>query len=128
MSKKNSEPYKAVIPDIVPVAHETQGAATGNDTILVVTGDARDAAATRGSNGAQPLDIEKLTVNVNLFVQQMGKVLENTPEKLGKFHFDEFEIHAEISAEGKIAMLGSGVQLGGGGGLRFVFRRSSENA
>ncbi len=121
--KKTTEPQtKAVIPDIAPIS---KGQASSEDTLLVVTGE---AAATRGPGGAQPLQVEKLAVNVNLFVQQMGKVLESTPEKLGRFHFDEFEIHAEVSADGTIAVLGSGVHAGVGGGLRFVFRRSSDNA
>ena|SRR5438552_3566779 len=118
--KTTQSQTKAVIPDIVPVS---DGHTSGGDTILVVTSE---ATLTRGPGGAQPLEVEKLSVNVNLFVQQMGKVLESTPEKLGKFHFDEFEIHAEISADGTIAVLGSGVHAGVGGGLRFVFRRSNE--
>lgn len=96
-----------------------------DNTILVVT---NDVPVTRGYGGPQPLEVEKLAVNVNLFVQQMGKVLESTPETLGKFHFDEFEIHADISADGTIAVLGSGMHAGVGGGLRFVFRRSKDNA
>ena len=51
---------------------------------------------------------------------------ENTPEKLGKFHFDEFEIHAEINADGTIAVLGTGVHAGIAGGLRFVFKRGTD--
>jgi hypothetical protein len=89
--------------------------------ILVVTSDPA-ALGTRGS-GLQTLKVEELAVNVNLFVQRMGQVLESTPEAMGKFHFDEFEIHAEITADGTIAVLGSGVHAGIGGGLRFVFRR-----
>src|SRR5260370_24181448 len=87
--KRTEAQTKAVIPDIAPIS---KGQASSEDTLLVVTGE---AAATRGPGGAQPLQVEKLAVNVNLFVQQMGKVLESTPEKLGRFHFDEFEIHAE---------------------------------
>lgn len=88
----------------------------------VVTSDMAEIG-TRG--GAQPLKVAELAVNVNLFIQNMGKVLDNTPEKLGNFHFDEFEIHAEISADGTLAILGSGVHAGGSGGLRFVFRRGT---
>ena len=101
----------------------TDKEATNSDEILVVTSDPA-AMGTRGG-GLHPLKVEELTVNVNLFVQQMGKVLESTPESLGKFHFDEFEIHAEINADGTIAVLGSGVHAGVGGGLRFLFRRGS---
>ena len=101
----------------------TDKEATNSDEILVVTGDPA-VTGTRGG-GPQPLKVEELAVNVNLFVQQVGKVLESTPESLGKFHFEEFEIHAEINADGTIAILGSGVHAGMSGGLRFLFRRGS---
>lgn len=94
-----------------------------SDEMLVVTADPA-ALGTRGA-GPQPLKVEALSVNVNLFIQQMGKVLESTPEAVGKFHFEEFEIHAEINADGTLALLGSGVHVGASGGLRFLFRRST---
>ena len=90
------------------------------DTIWVVTGE---AVATRGG-GLKQLKVEELSVNINLFLEQMGGLLEKTPEKLGKFHFDEFEVYAEVTGKGTIAILGSGGEIGAVGGLRFVFRRS----
>jgi len=90
------------------------------DTILVVTSD---SVVTRGG-GVKPLEVDKLSVNINLFIEQMGSLLEKTPEKLGKFHFDEFEVHAEVTGKGTLAILGTGGEIGATGGLRFVFRRS----
>ncbi len=92
------------------------------DKIWVVTSD---EMTTRGRSGLKQLKVEDLSVNVNLFLEQMGNVLEKTPEKMGKFHFEEFEVHAEVTAQGTIAVLGTGLQAGTTGGLRFVFRRSS---
>ncbi len=94
------------------------------DTILVVTGD---AVSTRGG-GVKPLKVDELSVNVNLFIEQMGSLLEKTPEKLGKFQFEEFEVYAEITGKGTLAILGTGGEVGATGGLRFVFRRSSNTA
>jgi len=94
------------------------------DTILVATGD---AVSTRGG-GVKPLKVDELSVNVNLFIEQMGNLLEKTPEKLGKFHFEEFEVYAEITGKGTIAILGTGGEMGATGGLRFVFRRSSSGS
>ena len=54
----------------------------------------------------------------------MNDVLEKTPPKMGRFQFVEFEIHAEVTAKGKLAILGSGGEAGVTGGLKFVFRRS----
>jgi hypothetical protein len=73
--------------------------------------------------GPSELDVDKLTVTVNLFLQQMGNILKETPDTLGKFQFAEFEVHAEISAEGQIILLGTGGKVGATGGLKFVFRR-----
>ena len=42
------------------------------DTILVVTGD---AVSTRGG-GVKPLKVDELSVNVNLFIEQMGGLLD----------------------------------------------------
>ena len=94
-----------------------------SDEIWVAIGDT-GVPGTRGSN-LQQMKVDELAVNVDVFIQQVGKVLESTPDVLGSFHFDEFEIHAEISADGTIAILGSGVHAGASGGLRFVFRRAS---
>jgi hypothetical protein len=99
------------------------------DTIWVITSEPLET--TRGgfredeSKQAKPLKVKELAININLFLEQMSSVLEKTPEKIGKFHFEEFEIHAEVTAEGTIALLGSGGKIGAAGGLRFVFRRST---
>src|SRR5215471_3095930 len=94
------------------------------DTILVVTGD---TGSTRGG-GVKPFRVDELSVNVNLFIEQMGNILEKTPEKLGKFNFEEFEVYAEITGKGTIAILGTGGEVGATGGLRFIFRRSSAHS
>src|SRR5437868_5975189 len=91
------------------------------DTIWVVT----DEAATTRGGGIKQLKVEELALYVNLFIEQMGSILEKTPEKVGNFHFDEFEVSAEITGKGSLAILGTGGEIGATGGLRFVFRRSS---
>jgi len=92
---------------------------TEQDKMWVVTSD---PVTTRGS-GPKQLKIEELSINVNMFLNQMDSILEQAPDKVGKFQFEEFEVHAEITAQGTIAVLGSGMQAGASGGLRFVFRR-----
>ena len=90
------------------------------DTIWVVTGE---TVTTRGG-GLKQFKVEELALNVNLFIEQMGSMLEKTPEKLGNFHFDEFEVSAEITGKGSLAIFGTGGEIGATGGLRFVFRRT----
>lgn len=94
------------------------------DTIWVVTGE---STVTRGG-GLKQLKVEELSISVNLFLEQMGSLLEKTPEKLGKFQFEEFEVYAEVTGKGSLAVLGTGGEVGATGGLRFVFRRSSRSS
>jgi hypothetical protein len=91
------------------------------DSIWVVTGE---PMGTRGG-GLKQLKVEELTMNVNLFLEQMGDILDKTPEGLGKFHFEEFEVYAEVTGKGTLAILGTGGEVSAMGGLRFVFRRGS---
>ena len=95
------------------------------DTMWVVTSE---PMATRGGGKqTKPLKVEWLAENVNLFIGQMGALLEKTPEKVGRFQFDELEVHAEISGKGTLMLFGTGGEVGATGGLRFVFRRSSSS-
>ena len=91
-------------------------------TLLIV---AADHSQTRGRRSVTEISTEQLSINISMFVQEINKVLEKTPEKLGKFRFEEFEISAEISAKGTLAVLGSGGEAGANGGIKFVFRRAS---
>lgn len=101
----------------------SQGEPQRSDEMWVAAADG-GIPGTRGG-GLQQMKVQELAVNVHAFIQQVGKILESAPDTLGAFHFDEFEIHAEISADGTVALLGSGVHAGASGGLRFVFRRAS---
>ena len=74
------------------------------------------------------LRIDELTLNVNLFLDQVGRMLEKTPSSVGAFHFVEFEVSAEISAKGSLVLLGTGGEGGAKGGLKFVFRRGTGTA
>ena len=93
------------------------------DTIWVVT----ESTVTRKQRRPTQLKVEELSVNVNVFLGQMSDVLGKTPEKLGRFQFVEFEVYAEVSAKGTLALLGTGGEAGATGGLKFVFRRGVES-
>lgn|SRR5574341_426500 len=90
------------------------------DIITVVTAE----SGTRRFLGTARLKLDELSANVNLFLEQMGSVLDKTPEKVGTFQFVEFEVHADISTKGTLSLLGTGGEAGATGGLKFVFRRA----
>lgn len=98
----------------------TKTAAAMPDEILVVTGE----SGTRGW-GPKPLKVSELALQMSVFIGQMGEVLDKTPAKLGSFQFEEFEIQAEITAKGSLALLGTGGEAGATGGIKFVFRRTA---
>lgn len=90
------------------------------DTILVKTDEDK---ITRGRDSIKELKVEVLAENMNIFLFQVQSLLEKTPEELGKFYFDEITITAEVSANGKLVLLGSGVEAAAKGSLQFKFKR-----
>lgn len=90
-----------------------------DDTILVHTTDAID----RRGKSPKELKVEVLAENVNVFLNQIEGILANTPEEVGKFKFTEFSVNAEVSANGKLVLLGTGVETSIQGSLTFKFER-----
>lgn len=97
---------------------QSEDSAEDEETIVVVS-------APSGNRGvlSRKLKVDELALNINLFINQIGTVLEKTPDKVGKFEFVEFEVHAEINAKGAVALLGTGGEAGATGGIKFVFRK-----
>ncbi len=95
---------------------------TSSNKIWVVVSDSQEW---RGESKVKQteVDVDRLSSNMNRFLEQIGNILKLTPEHVGQFHFEEFEISAEVTAQGTLAILGTGLQAGATGGLRFVFRR-----
>jgi hypothetical protein len=60
---------------------------------------------------------------VEEFVDTLGAVLARLPAVMSGFEIDNITVAAEVSAKGKLALLGTGGELGGKGGLTFTFRR-----
>lgn len=102
---------------------------TQSDTIWVIVGDSHQWLD-RNDVNRSPVDIHVLSKSVKNFLQQVENILKETQEYVGQFHFEEFELSAEVSADGSLAILGTGVHAGTKGGLKFVFRRppSSESS
>ena len=67
-----------------------------------------------------------LAQNINLFLTGIEGILENAPVEVGKFHFVEFTVSAEISSNGKLVLLGSGLEAAAKGGIAFKFVRKVE--
>ena len=107
---------------------ETQAENEGEpqNQIWVVT--AETGAVRSGGRRLKQFSAEELSVNINLFLEQMGKTLEKTPQKIGPFQFVEFEVSAELTAKGSLALMGTGGEAGASSGIKFVFRRPSSGS
>ena len=85
------------------------------ETILVQTAD---ATITRGGR-TRELQVGVLAENVEVFLKQVDSIIDKAPEDVGKFKLTEFTVSAEINAKGALALLGTGGEVGGSGGLTF---------
>jgi hypothetical protein len=90
------------------------------NTILVSTNVLDEA---RGKSKKE-IQVDVLGENVNLFITQIGTILSKTPEPIDKFKLTQITVSAEISAKGGLALLGTGIEAEGKGGITFVFTRT----
>ena len=65
----------------------------------------------------QEVKISTLTEQMQKVVSGLKEVLQNLPAQLGQFNLTEMQIALEISAKGKVSVLGSGGEAGGKGGI-----------
>jgi len=97
-------------------------------TILVLA--APEAQVMRGPGAPAKqvsLDVEQLSVNVNLFLAQVGKIVSKAQQSsVDGFHLAEIEVSAEINGKGQVILWGIGGELGASGALKFVFKKASQ--
>ena len=91
-----------------------------NDTIWVMTATTFDE---RGDLFSREIDVQVLADRVSVFVSQLDLILASVPESSHGFVLSEFTVSAEISGEGDLRILGSGIKTGLKGGLTFTFAR-----
>jgi hypothetical protein len=73
--------------------------------------------------GRQRVPTAQLKDNVAAFVQNMGDAIEGVPARLAGFSIESIQLSAEISATGKVSLLGNGGELTGKGGITFTLTR-----
>ncbi len=98
---------------------------TSADSEKILVRTSGEAGGTRGGPGLKALGVDELSAQVKHFLGQLDTVLKEVPDQIGVFQFAEFEVAAEVTATGSIAIVGIGGEAGATGGLRFVFRRNA---
>jgi uncharacterized membrane protein len=71
------------------------------------------------------VDVKRLEEEVKSFLGAMESVIRNLSQEVGNYRMDSISVTAEVNAKGKLSLLGSGGEVGGKGGMTFVFKRSS---
>ena len=76
------------------------------------------------------VDSDKVKGQLNDFLSAMRDVVGTVPEYLGSFHLTEITLSAEVSASGKISLMGASAEVGGKGGIGFklIRERSDQTA
>jgi len=104
-----------------------------NDSLLIFSTLEESKETTRRERGWSEDSLDKKTNNVtvsvlkknmDMFLNQVREILANESAKIGSFDIDEVEISAQITTDGKVALFGSGVSVGGSGGIKFILKRS----
>lgn len=105
---------------------------SSSDTILVissVSGVAEEKRPERGigsklvSNVVHSVSVSVLKQNMESFLNQIKEILESGTERIGSFQISEIEVCAQISGEGQVALMGSGVKVEAQGGIKFTLCR-----
>ena len=77
-----------------------------------------------GGGKTAEVDTSVLKTNMKSFLDQLRDILAVGRDKIGEFQIDQVDISAQVTGSGKICLLGSGVQMGVTGGIRFVLKRA----
>lgn len=84
--------------------------------------------ATMAGVRAVEIDFSHFKANMLSFIENVRTMLGEVSEAAGNFTVEQVEVQAEISGEGKVGFMGSGVKASGGASIKIVFERRKEKA
>ena len=103
-----------------------------SDTILIITGDEFTPAGDRplGARGGRSpsvhiseRNVKEVRENMSGFLKNLGQILSLNQEVEGDYDIDRVEVNAQITGEGRLGFLGTGVNVGASTGLKIVLQR-----
>lgn len=71
----------------------------------------------------QTVDRIVLQKELNKFLDTLGNILVESRKEIGDFEIDSLEVFAEVDGNGSVGFLGTGIQVGVGGGIKIVLKR-----
>ncbi len=112
---------KIVVFDVADIARD-------DDTYV----DGAPRGATRGDRSrstavrAIDVDVKQLSDNLVGFIDSVRGMLARVAERESSFAVEKVEVLAEISGEGKVGFMGSGVKATGGASIKIVLERRKD--
>ena len=103
------------------------------DHIFIVTGIGGGQEQRRVERGlpdaiargtVQSISVSTLKKNMAAFFDQLREILQAGSDTIGAYQVEQVEVDAQVTADGKVCLLGSGVQLGFQGGIKFILKRT----
>ena len=103
------------------------------DHIFIVTGIGGGQEQRRAERGlpdaivrgtVQSISVSALRKNMASFFDQLREILQTGSDTIGAFQVEQVEVDAQVTGDGKVCLLGSGVQLGFQGGIKFILKRT----
>jgi hypothetical protein len=103
------------------------------DDVIRVFGLEEDDEDDR-SSGRSPEDfrykrseipVDEFRLRVAEFVSGIESVIREIAASAGEYELDEVQVAVEVSAKGKLSILGTGGELAGKGAMTFKFRKSA---
>ncbi|MBE9052967.1 hypothetical protein IQ243_21585 [Nostocales cyanobacterium LEGE 11386] len=80
----------------------------------------------KGVGDAVPVSAEKLEQNMTSFLQVIGRLFSRAEQQAkvnSGMQLDAIELSVEISGEGEVKLIGSGVKTGAKGAIKLTFKR-----
>ena len=102
-----------------------------NEILVATELDAgtRPAGVERGwgadvaGSALKAISVDVLKASMTRFLDQMREILDAGSSVVGDFEVAQVEIRAQVSGDGQVSLMGSGMKVGVTGGLTFVLRR-----
>ena len=86
----------------------------------------RDNTGSKGVGDAVKVSAQTLEQNMTHFLKLVGSLFNQAEQQAkvnSKIQLDEIELSVEISADGEVKLIGSGVKAGSKGAIKLKFKR-----
>ncbi|MBD2452062.1 hypothetical protein H6G76_34110 [Nostoc sp. FACHB-152] len=111
-----------IVTDDTPQISIPEGTKGGNNTRSWREEVVKEPTSTKGD--AVKVDAQTLEQNMANFLQVVGRLFSRAEQQASsKMQLEEIELSVEISGEGEVKLIGSGVKASGKGAIKLTFKR-----